>query len=141
MSAPESIASRGHGKKRWRPPQVDGLSRAEGRAATLVIALVVGAIALTPGPMGAPTIIGWDKLDHLAAFSALTLVARSGWPAQSRWIIAIFAFAYGIAIELGQSLEIIGRTASVFDLIANAFGIGLGLCIAWILARLRSLLP
>lgn len=120
---------------------MDGLSRAEGRAATLIIALVVGAIALTPGPMGAPTLIGWDKLDHLSAFAAITLMARSGWPDQSRWLTAGIALLYGIAIEYGQSLDYVGRTTSISDIIANIIGISLGLSVAWCLARLRALLP
>lgn len=120
---------------------MDGLSRAEGRAATLVIALVVAAIAMTPGSMGAPTLFGRDKLDHLSAFAAITLVARSGWPDQSRWLTAVIVLLYGVAIEFGQSLDFVGRTASVFDIMANMIGIALGLSVAWSLNRLRSLLP
>lgn len=118
---------------------MDGLSRAEGRAATVVVALVAGAIAFTPGTMSAPTLIGWDKLDHLTAFSAMTLLARAGWPDQSRWLTAIVLVSYGLLIELGQSLDFVGRTASISDLFANAAGISLGMGLAWALARYRTL--
>ena len=101
-------------------------------------------VALLPGAEGRPTLIGWDKLDHIASFIALTVLARSGWPQALRWRAAAGLFAYGALIELLQGTNIVGRTASVSDLAANALGIALGLIASlWLghLARTLSWLP
>lgn len=117
------------------------LTRREGRAAAFVVAVVVGAIAMIPGQSGPPTLIGWDKLDHAAAFAAIALLARCGWPGVSRWIIAGLALVYGIAIELAQATTAVGRVASVSDVAADGVGIVIGLALAWGLARLAGALP
>ena len=119
--------------------QVDGLSRTEGRTACLVIAAAMAVIAVLPGHSGPPTLIGWDKFDHLTAFAALTLTARSGWPGAPRWLTAAWGFGFGVVIEAIQSLDLVGRTASISDMAANAVGIGLGLAAAAGLAALAEL--
>ncbi len=96
--------------------------------------------ATLPGAEGRPTLIGWDKLDHVASFAALALLARSGWPERSRWIPAAALFAYGIGLEVVQSTEFVGRTASISDLAANAIGIALGLALAFWLGRVARTL-
>lgn len=98
--------------------------------------MVISFVALLPGAQGRPTLIGWDKLDHIASFAALTLLARTGWPDRRRWIPAAALFAYGVALELLQGTELVGRTASLADLAANALGIGLGLALAFWLGRM-----
>jgi VanZ family protein len=117
------------------------LTRREGRAAALIVAGVVGVIAMIPGASGPPTLVGWDKLDHAAAFAALALLARCGWPGTARWIVASLALGYGIAIELAQATAAVGRVASVSDVAADAVGIVIGLALAWGLARIARLLP
>jgi len=111
----------------------------------LLIALgLITVVALLPGVEGRPTLIGWDKLDHVASFTALTLLARAGWPRVQRWRPALALFAYGVGIELLQSTDFVGRTASVSDAFANAVGIALGLAAAlWLgrVARTLSWLP
>ena len=111
------------------------LSRREGRLATLAAAVVIAIIASIPGPAGAPSLFGWDKLDHLSAFAALALLARAGWPAAARWVTAAALFAYGVGIELLQGSALVNRTASVSDLAANGLGIALGLAAALWLGR------
>lgn len=101
----------------------------------------MGVIALIPGPSGPPTLIGWDKLDHLAAFAALTVLARCGWPSLPRWALAGIAFAYGVAIEIGQATLTQGRVASASDAVANGFGIAAGLALAWAFGRVGRALP
>lgn len=107
----------------------------------MIVAGVVGLIAMIPGASGPPTLVGWDKLDHAAAFAAIVLLARCGWPGVSRWIIAGFALAYGIAIELSQATAAVGRVASVSDVAADGVGIVIGLALAWALARIGLALP
>ncbi|MFW6412934.1 MAG: VanZ family protein [Oceanicaulis sp.] len=107
----------------------------------MIVAAVMGVIALIPGPSGPPTLIGWDKLDHLTAFAALTVLARCGWPGAPRWAVALIAFGYGVAIEFGQATATVGRVASASDAIANAIGIVAGLGLAWGGARIGRALP
>lgn len=112
--------------------------------ATLAAAAVIVVIASIPGPSGAPSLFGWDKLDHLSAFAALALLARAGWPGARRWMTAAGLFAYGVGIEVVQGSPLVNRTASVSDLGANIVGIVIGLALAlWLgrLARTLSWLP
>ncbi len=111
------------------------LSRREARLATLAAAAIIAIIASIPGPAGAPSLFGWDKLDHLSAFAALTLLARAGWPRGARWACAGALFAYGAGIEILQGSALVNRTASLSDLAANALGIALGLAVALWLGR------
>lgn len=98
-------------------------------------------IALIPGEAGPPTLIGWDKLDHAAAFAALALLARCGWPGVARWRLALPLLVYGVAIELAQAVSGTGRVASISDIAADALGIALGLVIAWALGRVGRAAP
>lgn len=116
------------------------LSRREARGALAVVIALITVVALLPSPEGRPTLIGWDKLDHVASFIALTLLARAGWPNAARWRAAVLLFAYGVLIELAQSAAFFGRTASISDAAANAIGIALGLAIALWLGRLSRTL-
>jgi hypothetical protein len=111
------------------------LSRREGRLATLAAGAVILVIASIPGPSGAPSLFGWDKLDHLSAFAALTLLARAGWPGAARWMTAGGLFVYGAGIELLQGSPLVNRTMSVSDLAANLLGIAIGLALALWLGR------
>lgn len=127
-----------------QPRQRTLLSRREARLALLAALTLITILALIPGTEGSPTLIGWDKLDHVTSFAALALLARSGWPMARRAPTAVALFAYGIAIELGQSTDFVGRTASFSDLAANGVGIVLGLALAfWLgrVARTMSWLP
>jgi hypothetical protein len=112
--------------------------------ATLAAAVVIAIIATIPGPAGAPSLIGWDKLDHMSAFAALALLSRAGWPSAPRWACAAALFAFGAVIEGVQGSDLINRTASLSDMAANAVGIALGLAAAlWLgrLARTLSWMP
>lgn len=111
------------------------LSRREGRLATMCAAAVILVVASLPGPSGAPSLFGWDKLDHVTAFAALALLARTGWPDAPRWLIGAVLFAYGVGIELFQGSPLINRTASFADLAANLVGLVLGLALALWLGR------
>jgi VanZ family protein len=116
------------------------LTRREARGAFVVALGLISFLALMPGAQGRPTLIGWDKLDHVVGFAALALLMRAGWPLGHRWIAALSLFAYGLAIELAQGTALVGRTASISDLVANGVGIALGLGLAFWLARLARTL-
>lgn len=86
-----------------------------------LLLLAVTLLALAPKPP--PTAdLGWDKLNHLAAFVALGLLARLAWPAQalSRWALALLG--YGGLLEIAQGLTP-NRHGEWADLLADAAGL------------------
>lgn len=70
-----------------------------------------------------PPIIGWDKLVHMVLYGVLAYLAMrsriEGHPMV--WIIILFCLAYGASDELHQ-LAVPGRTASIYDWIADSLG-------------------
>jgi VanZ family protein len=126
-----------------RPPTrphralASALSRA--RAATpwwrLVLALLLGTVtwlALAPAPPRALS-TGWDKLNHVLAFSTLAIVATLGLMG-AWWRIAAALLAYGGLIELLQGL-LPPREADLADLLSDGLGIAIGLLLAQGLRR------
>jgi VanZ family protein len=82
--------------------------------------LAITALALWPKPPAAAS-LGWDKLNHVAAFAVLGLLARVAWPAQAlqRWALLL---AYGGLLELAQGLTP-NRSAEWSDWLADALGL------------------
>ena len=89
----------------------------------------------TPGPS-----IGWDKLDHFAAFAMLALNAVLVWRYESAAGIAAALWVYGVLIELVQT-QIPGRSGEVGDVVADALGITIGLALAGLMFQRRSSCP
>ena len=109
------------------------------RGLLLVLLCVITLLALAPAPPKEAD-LGWDKLNHFAAFAALAVVATLGY-ARATVAVAIGLLAYGALIELLQSLTP-SRSAEWADLVADGIGIGIGLLVAALLARLvRWLTP
>ena len=125
-------------RKPLQSPADSGARRREIRLAFLVVLVLTSIIALTPGPAAPHSLFGRDKLDHLAAFAALAVLVRAGWPRRTRLLTGGLLFVYGMGIELVQSVPLIGRTASIADLTANGLGIALGLLVAWAGGRVRK---
>ncbi len=78
----------------------------------------------------------WDKALHAGAYALLTLLAaesfrllaptsRLVWPAA-----ALYAFLFGITMEVLQFLTGNGRVAEVSDVVANAVGILVVCCLS-----------
>ena len=122
------------------PLRRTALSRREARGALFVVLAVITILATLPGGESRPTLIGWDKVDHIASFAALAVLARSGWPDQRRWVAGLALFIYGVALEFLQGADFVGRTTSVSDIAANVVGIALGLALAFWLGRLARTL-
>jgi VanZ family protein len=102
----------------------------------LVVLLgVVTWLALTPLPPQTLS-LGWDKLNHLAAFGALAWAAvrglEAGW-----WRTAGGLLAYGALIECLQALTPT-REAEWADLLSDGLGIGIGLIVAALARRLAQ---
>jgi len=108
------------------------------RWALLLLAALVAVLALTPAPPPQAD-LGWDKLNHVAAFAVLALCAVFGWrasPLAARLAVLAALLAFGGAIELLQ-LQVPNRSAEWRDLGADAIGIALGawLALQWLRRR------
>ena len=99
-----------------------------------VVAILYLATTSSPYPIPAAPI---DKVNHLLAFLELTLLVQLGWP-HGRRLPALLALAgYGLLIELIQG-QLEHRDFSAADMLADAAGIGLGLLLWPVLARLQA---
>jgi VanZ family protein len=79
--------------------------------------------ALAPGDDTAG-LIPWDKAKHFIVFYGLTFLATMALPKSRFWKIAVVLLGFGIAIEILQSLPIVGRDADIFDVAADVLGVG-----------------
>jgi VanZ family protein len=108
----------------------------------LLLLVAVSYLALTPSP---PEQLdtGWDKLNHVLAFSALGFCASLSYQASrgTRWPVLGALLGFGGLIELLQRM-VPGRSSDVADLLADAIGIGCGAVVAtgvaWAAARLSQ---
>ena len=72
-----------------------------------------------------------DKLLHIAAYAGVALVGGIGFRGtRSALLIAAGLLALGSLLEVVQ-IEIPGRSASIFDALADGAGITIGLAGAW----------
>lgn len=112
---------------RWRPAW---------RLLLLALLLFVCVMALAPVP---PVEVGfsWDKLNHSAAFAALTVTGLRAFPQpRAAWPLFIGLLLYGGAIELLQ-LMVPGRSADWIDLAGDTLGIAAAALITpWVTRRL-----
>ncbi len=97
------------------------------RAVLALLLCVITWLALSPAPPPQAD-LGWDKLNHLAAFATLAVVAVLG-RCGSFWRIGGALVAYGGLIEVLQSFTP-SRVGEWPDLLADAVGIALGLLLA-----------
>lgn len=105
-------------------------------ASTLLLATII--IVLTLVPVSAPDIVGSasDKLYHVMAFAVLTFPMAFLHPPRAK-IVFICAILLGAAIEIIQPT--FGRTASVWDFVADVCGAVLGLAAGRIFGRVLLL--
>ena len=96
-----------------------------------VLAFIVLTVeALIPStPSGAPMF--FDKVLHFGAFFVFTGLAMLALPRTRLFHIVTAVTAYGILIEILQGSMGMGRTASLFDILANIAGTGV-IAGAWI---------
>lgn len=89
----------------------------------LVALLAWGALQATP-PL--PKLFyNQDKLEHLLAFSALTLWLTAMFRPSRMKLAAMIAFAGAVTLELAQAMLTTTRLGSLADLIASSVGIWL----------------
>jgi VanZ family protein len=93
-----------------------------------VLLLLVSWLAFAPAAPVVEPFVHLDKLKHVLAFAALSVVAGVGWwhaRAAALWL-TLGLLAFGVFIELVQS-RIPTRDASAADVVADTLGIVLGL--------------
>ena len=79
----------------------------------------------------APSISGWDKMNHMIAFFVLTLLGRLAYPALRIRSLVVGLALFAVVIELSQAVPIIHRDADVMDVVADMAAVLLALLIAW----------
>lgn len=84
-----------------------------------VVALIGTLIAAILPAASAPTFGGSDKLNHIAAFITLSVLAAWAWPRIRLWWIAVLMSAIGGMIELVQAMPIVARDAEWADWYAD----------------------
>jgi len=83
--------------------------------------LLISGISMVP--TGAPSsTMHLDKVLHLIAYGVLTSGMVFALPKRALPHIFAFCFGVGVILEIMQGTFAIGRTASIFDAIANGAG-------------------
>jgi VanZ family protein len=105
------------------------------RTALWMLCLIVGYLALSPSPPHGAS-LGWDKLNHAAAFAAMAFAAVLALR-NLRWhrrYVALGLVGYGGAIEIAQWF-VPGRSCEWGDLLADCIGIAVGAQLATVMLR------
>jgi len=101
-------------------------------SASLVLALAVAALTLSPDMPGSNSVAGLDKVAHLLGFAAIAVPLAWRFPQHWR-MVALAVLAYGGVIEIVQPA--FGRGAEWGDLLADGLGAFGGALLA---ARMRG---
>ena len=96
----------------------------------LVILACVGSIVPLRDLPSAP--LPNDKVQHIAAYALLALWFAGIYPRSRYVVIGISLFLMGICIEWVQGAMHLGRQSDLRDVLANSFGIVVGLTLALI---------
>ena len=105
------------------------------RGAFAVAVLVSLAVLFAP-PSDVPSSPpGVDKLVHLALFAVLAVSGR--WAGVGRTALAVLLVVYAAGSEVLQGTDLVGRDASVADLVADSAGVVAGLLL-WRLVATRG---
>lgn len=95
------------------------------RFATLTLLSAICVLSLIPN-IDQDVIVNSDKLNHFLAYGALS-GAMTLWLGPKRWVtIFLSCVALGLVLEGLQAIPFIGRTASVYDALANTGGTLIG---------------
>jgi VanZ family protein len=105
------------------------------RLLLVLLIAVVSYLALTPSPP-ADLDTGWDKLNHLLAFTTLAVTASLSWPASRamRVLLLCALLGFGGSIEVLQQF-VPGRSPEWGDLLAGSIGVACGAVIAAFVLR------
>jgi peptidoglycan/LPS O-acetylase OafA/YrhL len=99
------------------------------------LAIAVAYIAAILPQQDAPHLGGSDKTDHMAAFFAISFLARLAYPRVATWRLFVPIAAFGGLIELSQLIPFIHRDAEWGDWLADVAAAMAGLVLAWPIAH------
>jgi VanZ family protein len=102
--------------------------------AALIFAFVMAVLPHPPELPGEPN----DKLQHIAAFATLALLASIAYPATGPGRLLVRLSLFGAIIELVQAIPSLHRDSDVKDWIADTLAAGLVLSLVWWWRRRRS---
>jgi len=80
-----------------------------------------------------------DKALHLLVYAILAVGISLGWPRLSKFRIFLGCVLFGASMEMGQALIGSGRTASLWDGVANSLGAALGIYLVILMERFFAL--
>jgi len=83
--------------------------------------VTIGVVSLT-AVSAPPSVNHMDKLLHAGAYAVITAGLLFALPKRALPGLFIFAFAFGLLLEFLQGTLAVGRTASLYDALANGFG-------------------
>ncbi|MGY1857428.1 VanZ family protein [Modestobacter sp. SYSU DS0290] len=109
------------------------------RGAFAVAVLISLAVLFAPPSDVPDSPPGVDKLVHLLLFAVLAVSGR--WAGVGRSALAGILVLYAAVSELLQGTDLVGRDASVADLLADVVGVLVGLAAWAALARRRRTSP
>ena len=88
--------------------------------------LVMATLPKPPQLPGAPT----DKVQHIAAFLVLTILAVVAYPQAPRWRVLLWLAGFGGAIELVQAIPALHRSSDWRDWLADIGAVLVALALA-----------
>lgn len=105
----------------------------------VALTLLIFWLALMP-VQSAPSGLGWDKLNHVAAIAAVTAITYLALHPHKRAAPAAFIYGVvlGILIELLQKYVTTTRSAEWIDLIADIIGAGAAWCAIHLYQRMAA---
>ena len=103
----------------------------------VAVLLFTLAAALAPNAR-APDLGHGDKVNHVAAFVTLGIMAAWAWPRAPLWRIAVLLSAFGATIEGLQALPIIARDAEWSDWYADTAAAAMALVTVALVRRFTS---
>lgn len=100
----------------------------------LIAVILAGLVAYESlAPTMAMGSVGYaDKFLHATVYFVLTFFVAGGWRHSALLFVFFVMAAFGAALEIGQGLMGLGRSASFADQLANMFGAALA-CSVWVM--------
>lgn len=111
------------------------MSRAVWWATAWTVFIFVGCSIPGVQPPETP-LIGLDKLAHIGLFAVFVVLWWRAYP-RLPWTVAVWGVAFGVWIEVWQSVAPLGRMGDPNDALADLVGVALGLLVAAGMSRGR----
>lgn len=102
-------------------------SRSIARIAFPLALAFITFMALSPSPPLTPLDRFGDKVQHMAAFGSLSILARLAYPATSPWRVLERLAFFGALIEVFQGIPALHRSCDWRDLLADVVALAIAL--------------